>query len=1364
MKKETGWVTTEAVTVAAVFGFSHFTSRAPFPPTQEQAQVRKAGAKERPPKEASQSKLRYGCGEIKSRLERFLSEKGGRFPDSCVDSGEAPPMLSKESKAAELHFLIVTLPDPVHTHFSLLFDRAVEATAQAAEDQGYNYDSSWLPWVEQSRDYAALKDQLLSEALREYQEQQPGVMVFRKDVSQDSSLDKGPYEEGLIIFLVGEYPTGGIKEEQFRNAVKWIGALRPNGTRQSLRVLGPTFSGSFPSLLRVLRDKDVAPFVQTNRESITVPNLPKIAETRPVEVMSGSATSPASIQWFKGQLAANPGGRFLTFLENDDVMTDRYCQFLEEQGYDPAKLAIVSEDETAYGALRIKATPHDPYLPDPAQIVDLNTVDLSKPESIADVPLPHCNYIDTEEKKPHGPLYFYYPRDIASLRSAYEKQSILSPGSQREQTNSPRTALQDDLSEPSNSEHDTVRTYGGSQTPLSQESTLYEMTNLLKAHRVEFIILRSSNPLDQIFLVRFLRRSYPEGRIVLATADLLFRRNPETENLRGTLTLSTFPLLSWQEDWTYWQRPDLSHSHRAFTMEGAQGAYLAGRFLIDSDDGPVDDKTGNGEEPPLKIGKSSILVQDYGPPSWLLTCRESVDELACQQGTRPPTWLSVVGNGQFWPVAALDASTLLHEPSKPLPFLNPKELRPEDLRPAQGTLHKAVTNAKYHAASLVLPLPMRICFLVSLLWAVWHLYCCYSGSQTASPRCLAYFSPIGRRQQKILIFIGSAVIALWAVVLATVTGVFSRGGAPFYHPDRLILLYVSLLLFSLAALVASRRVCRSQEQVKPEEQRMSKNEKLRDELNQLYRQIVTKRKQLRELRRAQLNSENVKKATAELQRSRRLRWTIRRIYWEAQRRRVVESLKLARTSVIVFSVLVAVLVAVFYHFLTAQLTDADKVFTLWRSVNLFTGVSPLMPLLLLTLGMYGWFWFTLSGLALFNKDRPRLPRLCDLLPVLPMFSREGAGHPIELRAIPLSRRYGICLGILLCLLLTVFVFFTLAENFAVRGLGSIYYGRIFLVWLDLCVAVTLADAWQMQSTWSQLRQLLVYLDRMPLRRTLDALKGFSWGTVWKMGGNVLEQRYRLLSRQIESLQHLKNTLRGLKTSNPAQAPVPQEFYDELKKCEDAIAPFATWFSKYHNDPELCDTTQLANLQKKFSKMAGFTMTTILIPSWHDEKESLILDYSRRVEGKAEDKKDHPAASIPEHLRAAEEFFLLPYLGFIQNILGRIRTMVMGMLCLFLAATLSVASYPFDPRPVLSGIFLFVFVVVGTIVFFVYAQMHRDTTLSHITNTTPGELGMEFWLKLVAVGAGPLLALLTALFPEIANFVGSWLQPSVEAIK
>ena len=105
-----------------------------------------------------------------------------------------------------------------------------------------------------------------------------------------------------------------------------------------------------------------------------------------------------------------------------------------------------------------------------------------------------------------------------------------------------------------------------------------------------------------------------------------------------------------------------------------------------------------------------------------------------------------------------------------------------------------------------------------------------------------------------------------------------------------------------------------------------------------------------------------------------------------------------------------------------------------------------------------------------------------------------------------------------------------------------------------------------------------------------------------------------------------------------------------------------------------------------------------------------------------------------------------------------------MLFLFVATTLSVACYPFDPRPALSGMFLGVFVVIAAIVSFVYAEMHRDATLSHITNTNPGELGIDFWVKVITFGVWPVLGLLTALFPQITTFVTSWLQPGVQAIK
>ena len=85
-----------------------------------------------------------------------------------------------------------------------------------------------------------------------------------------------------------------------------------------------------------------------------------------------------------------------------------------------------------------------------------------------------------------------------------------------------------DLADPSSRQRDTIRSFGGKQTPLSQEATLFGITNLFKAHDIQFIVLRSSNSLDQVFLTRFLTRAYPQARVVLTSADLLFRRSSET--------------------------------------------------------------------------------------------------------------------------------------------------------------------------------------------------------------------------------------------------------------------------------------------------------------------------------------------------------------------------------------------------------------------------------------------------------------------------------------------------------------------------------------------------------------------------------------------------------------------------------------------------------------------------------------------------------------------------------------------------------------------------------------------------------------------------------------------------------------------
>ena len=170
------------------------------------------------------------------------------------------------------------------------------------------------------------------------------------------------------------------------------------------------------------------------------------------------------------------------------------------------------------------------------------------------------------------------------------------------------------LAEPSSRQHDTIRSYGGAETPLSQEATLFGITNLFSSHDIQFIVLRSSNTLDQIFLTRFLSRAYPEARVILTSADLLFRRSSETAGFRGTMTLTTYPLLTWQQDWTHWQTFESRHSHRAFPEDFAEGLYLATRFLIDAE--PDSLKAGNTAANPLQL--EDRLCRDSGLRSSIL--------------------------------------------------------------------------------------------------------------------------------------------------------------------------------------------------------------------------------------------------------------------------------------------------------------------------------------------------------------------------------------------------------------------------------------------------------------------------------------------------------------------------------------------------------------------------------------------------------------------------------------------------------------------------------------------------------------------------------------------------------------------------
>jgi len=142
----------------------------------------------------------------------------------------------------------------------------------------------------------------------------------------------------------------------------------------------------------------------------------------------------------------------------------------------------------------------------------------------------------------------------------------------------------------------------------------------------------------------------------------------------------------------------------------------------------------------------------------------------------------------------------------------------------------------------------------------------------------------------------------------------------------------------------------------------------------------------------------------------------------------------------------------------------------------------------------------------------------------PCSAARGAGQPVERAGRPLTKRYWVTLLALFGI--TVTACRVALHEFCVTTLGERAFGVTIFFWICLCIAVILADAIQFWRVWSKLHSLLVYLDRLPLRRTLWALTGVSWKSIWRMSGNVLDERYRMISRQLESLTHLENAVKA----------------------------------------------------------------------------------------------------------------------------------------------------------------------------------------------------------------------------------------------
>jgi hypothetical protein len=433
--------------------------------------------------------------------------------------------------------------------------------------------------------------------------------------------------------------------------------------------------------------------------------------------------------------------------------------------------------------------------------------------------------------------------------------------------------------------------------------------------------------------------------------------------------------------------------------------------------------------------------------------------------------------------------------------------------------------------------------------------------------------------------------------------------------------------------------------------------------------------------------------------------------------------------------------------------------TAYRAVHLTNGVSPMVSLLLLLAGFYWWFWQTLSGLALLGEGRPILPREGNVDSILARISSEMAGD-IESRAMPLpdlSRGWVYLFPIAILALPLYALWHEGPAGFdpIFHSLENHAFNETLHALLALALYLLILECTQLLGTWLSLKRLLLALNRSPLRRTFSALQGLSMNSLWSLSGASSRARYTIFSHQLESLVHLRNVLRSPKFRDRGDEPVRASI--------ESSCAFATRFVEKRSrvaDLAMINDREGQQMREVFCQCTELILNHLILPEWMSETRSMDL-----LEGGA-----NPDSSLvlplseDEPTRLAEEFVGLIYVGYLQNLLARMRTMVLSIVGVLAGFAFSLAFYPYVPRPTIAISVLMLVLILGSIVALVYAGLERDATLSRITNTKPDELGLGFWIRYGSFLGVPILGLLVAQFPAITDFVTSWIEPSLNAAK
>jgi hypothetical protein len=409
----------------------------------------------------------------------------------------------------DLEFLIASVPDPVDSLESWQFDSQFDAIRQGIQASGFLLDRFYLPDAPSDPNSSAARP-ARSLLLHRHR---PGVVLFRQGARNGRTTV-------LVTFLVPETPVSGIHQEPFEQAIKFVltyDAQVPIGGRV-VRLLGPEFSGSTPSLTRALANADAA-----------YPGAWK------VNVVTGSASNDGNKEAF---LNALPGRvQFRSTMHSNGAIQKGLERFLAEVDVDRAPIAYLSEATTAYGSDVVK-----------------------------------------DRSSGGRRITVKFPFNISQLRSDASRDDASKRPAEQIVVTDVRPLLLDDQIQ----QTDQIPSSSPQTATSSVDLTLAHLLDAVRSEGARVVSIDATDVRDKLFLIKQVREHIPDALIVTTDADLFQVHPDQSQWLKGVVVASTYPLHPWSRAlvFPFGTEPRANGDVIQFPNVNAEGVYNATLLLL----------------------------------------------------------------------------------------------------------------------------------------------------------------------------------------------------------------------------------------------------------------------------------------------------------------------------------------------------------------------------------------------------------------------------------------------------------------------------------------------------------------------------------------------------------------------------------------------------------------------------------------------------------------------------------------------------------------------------------------------------------------------------------------------------------------